>query len=42
MRAKCFTEDDKTLMIERVRTNQTSIQNKTFRLERIKEALLDL
>jgi len=28
-------------MIERVRTNQTGIQNKTFRLERIKEALLD-
>ena len=41
-RAKCFTEEDKTLMIERVRTNQTSIQNKTFRPERIKEALLDL
>ena len=41
MRAKCFTEEDKTLMIERVRTNQTGIQNKTFRPEQIKEALLD-
>ena len=29
-------------MIERVRTNQTGIQNKTFRPERIKEALLNL
>ncbi|OCL04199.1 MFS transporter [Glonium stellatum] len=41
MRAKCFTEEDKTLMIERVRTNQTGIQNKAFRPEQIKEALLD-
>src|ERR1700712_1615138 len=41
MRAKCFSEEDKALMIERVRTNQTGIQNKTFRPEQLKEALLD-
>lgn len=41
MRAKCFTEEDKALIIERVQTNQTGIQNKTFRPERIKEALLN-
>src|SRR5580692_3733285 len=41
MRAKCFIEEDKTLMIERVRTNQIGIQNKTFRPEQIREALLD-
>ncbi|KAF2477312.1 MFS transporter [Lindgomyces ingoldianus] len=41
MRAKCFSEEDKSLMIERVRSNQTGIQNKTFRAYQIKEALLD-
>ena len=28
MRAKCFTEEDKHLMVERVRVNQTGLQNK--------------
>lgn len=41
MRAKCFSEDDKKLMVERVRSNQTGLQNKKFRPYQIKEALLD-
>lgn len=41
MRAKCYSEEDKKLMIERVRSNQTGIQNKQFRAYQIKEALLD-
>jgi MFS family permease len=41
MRAKCFSEEDKKLMIERVRTNQTGIQNKKFRSEQVKDALTD-
>jgi sugar phosphate permease len=41
MRAKCFSEADKKLMVERVRSNQTGLQNKKFRAYQIKEALLD-
>ena len=41
MRAKCFTEEDKRLMVERVRSNQTGLQNKTFRSYQLKEALTD-
>lgn len=41
MRAKCFTEEDKRLMVERVRENQTGLQNKKFRREQAIEALLD-
>jgi hypothetical protein len=41
MRAKCFTEEDKKLMVERVRSNQTGLQNKKFRSYQLKEALLD-
>jgi hypothetical protein len=41
MRAKCFSEEDKKLMVERVRSNQTGLQNKSFRPYQIKEALLD-
>lgn len=41
MRAKCFSEEDKHLMVERVRSNQTGLQNKKFRSEQLKEALLD-
>lgn len=41
MRAKCFTEQDKHLMIERVRSNQTGIQNKKFRPEQVREAFSD-
>lgn len=41
MRAKCFSEDDKLLMVERVRDNQTGLQNKTFKKSHVYEALLD-
>ncbi|KAH8695513.1 putative 2-ketogluconate transporter [Talaromyces proteolyticus] len=41
MRAKCFTEEEKHLMIERVRSNQTGLQNKIFRAYQVKEAILD-
>ncbi|KAL5118387.1 hypothetical protein ACEQ8H_003736 [Pleosporales sp. CAS-2024a] len=41
MRAKCFSEEDKKLMVERVRSNQTGLQNKKFRGYQLKEALLD-
>lgn len=41
MRAKCFTEEEKRLMVERVRSNQTGLQNKQFRAYQVKEALLD-
>ena len=41
MRAKCFTEEDKHLMVERVRINQTGIQNKRFRKEQMLEAFKD-
>ncbi|KAF2834745.1 MFS transporter [Patellaria atrata CBS 101060] len=41
MRAKCFSEEDKTLIIERVRSNQTGLQNKHFRPEQVWEALKD-
>jgi hypothetical protein len=41
MRAKCFTEEDKRLMIERVRSNQTGMQNRVFRREQVVEALTD-
>ncbi|KAK9378442.1 major facilitator superfamily domain-containing protein [Kockiozyma suomiensis] len=41
MRAKCFSEEDKTLMVERVRSNQTGLQNRHFRREQLFEALRD-
>lgn len=41
MRAKCFTTDEKRDMIERIRDNQTGIQNRTFKSEQVVEALLD-
>lgn len=41
MRAKCFSEEEKKLMVERVRSNQTGLQNREFRAYQIKEALLD-
>lgn len=41
MRAKCFNEDDKRLMIERVRSNQTGLQNKQFRAYQVLEAFRD-
>ena len=41
MRAKCFSEEDKHLMVERVRDNQTGIQNRGFKKEQVWEALRD-
>ncbi|OJJ33604.1 hypothetical protein ASPWEDRAFT_87366, partial [Aspergillus wentii DTO 134E9] len=41
MRAKCFNEEDKHLMVERVRANQTGLQNKTFRAYQMWEAFRD-
>jgi hypothetical protein len=41
MRAKCFTEDDKRLMMERVRDNKTGVQNRVFRKEQMWEAFTD-
>lgn len=41
MRAKCFSEQDKRLMVERVRSNQTGIQNREFKKYQVYEALKD-
>lgn len=41
MRAKCFTEEEKHLMVERVRDNQTGVQNRTFKKYQLVEALCD-
>jgi sugar phosphate permease len=41
MRAKCFSEEDKKLMVERVRNNQTGLQNRSWRKEQLREALTD-
>ncbi|ORY55613.1 major facilitator superfamily transporter [Pseudomassariella vexata] len=41
MRAKCFSEEDKHLMVERVRDNQTGMQNRTFKKEQVYDALTD-
>ncbi|KAI0011437.1 MFS general substrate transporter [Xylariaceae sp. FL0662B] len=41
MRAKCFTEEDKRLMVERVRDNQTGLQNRVFKREQFYDALTD-
>ncbi|KAF3355278.1 hypothetical protein VdG1_04239 [Verticillium dahliae VDG1] len=41
MRAHCFTEAEKHEMVERVRDNQTGIQNKTFKRHQFFEGLTD-
>ncbi|TDZ21208.1 putative transporter [Colletotrichum orbiculare MAFF 240422] len=41
MAAKCFNEDQKRLMIERVRANETGIQNKTYKRYQMMEAITD-
>ncbi|KAK7739070.1 hypothetical protein SLS53_005968 [Cytospora paraplurivora] len=41
MRARCFSEEDKHLLVERVRENQTGVQNRTFKKYQIIEALRD-
>ncbi|KAJ1301039.1 hypothetical protein OPQ81_003460 [Rhizoctonia solani] len=42
MRAKCYSDEDKTLMVERVRANQTGLQNKVFKKEQAIEAFTDI
>ncbi|KAI5456458.1 major facilitator superfamily domain-containing protein [Mariannaea sp. PMI_226] len=41
MRAHCFTEQEKHEMVERVRDNQTGIQNRKFKKEQFIEGLKD-
>lgn len=41
MRAKCFTEQEKLEMVERVRDNQTGMQNRSWKWYQFKEGLLD-
>ncbi|KAI8627793.1 major facilitator superfamily domain-containing protein [Xylariaceae sp. FL1651] len=41
MRAKCFSEEDKRLMVERVRDNQTGLQNRLFKKKQVYDALTD-
>ncbi|KAK0724402.1 major facilitator superfamily domain-containing protein [Lasiosphaeris hirsuta] len=41
MRAKCFSEEDKHLMVERVRDNQTGLQSRKFRRDHMIEAFKD-
>lgn len=41
MKAKCFTEDKKRLLVERVRANETGIQNRTYKRYQIVEAVAD-
>ncbi|KAI1643242.1 putative MFS transporter [Daldinia loculata] len=41
MKAKCFDEDQKRLMIERVRANETGIQNKTYKRYQMLETIKD-
>lgn len=41
MKAKCFDEDTKRLMIERVRANETGIQNRTYKKYQLVESLTD-
>ncbi|KAL4878464.1 major facilitator superfamily domain-containing protein [Aspergillus karnatakaensis] len=41
MTAKCFSESDKRLMVERVRANDTGIQNKKFKKYQLVEAVTD-
>ncbi|KAF4459575.1 MFS general substrate transporter [Fusarium albosuccineum] len=42
MSAKCYSEDEKRLMIERVRHNETGIRNKKYKMYQVREALTDL
>lgn len=41
MTAKCYSEEDKRLMVERVRHNETGIQNRKYKKHQIIEALTD-
>ncbi|KAH8925564.1 MFS general substrate transporter [Atractiella rhizophila] len=41
MRAKCWSMEDRVKMVERVRANDTGIQNKQFKWYQFKEGLMD-
>ncbi|KAK1977240.1 major facilitator superfamily transporter [Colletotrichum cereale] len=41
MKAKCFSEEDKKLLVERVRSNRTGLQNRKFRKEQVWSAFRD-
>ncbi|KAF5388085.1 hypothetical protein D9615_000249 [Tricholomella constricta] len=41
IRAKCFSKEDRLLMAERVRKNNTGIQNREFKMYQAIEALVD-
>ncbi|QKX55285.1 uncharacterized protein TRUGW13939_02377 [Talaromyces rugulosus] len=41
MSAKCFSEEDKALMIERVRHNETGIENKNYKKYQVIESIKD-
>lgn len=41
MKAKCFTEDEKRLLVERVRANETGIQNREYKRYQVLEAVTD-
>ncbi|EED13903.1 2-ketogluconate transporter, putative [Talaromyces stipitatus ATCC 10500] len=41
MKVHCFSEEDKKLMVERVRKNRTGLQNRQFRKEQLCDALTD-
>ncbi|CAA7259541.1 unnamed protein product [Cyclocybe aegerita] len=42
MRANCFSPEDRLLMVERVRKNDTGVQNKKFKMHQAREALQDI
>jgi hypothetical protein len=37
MRAKCFDEETKTLILERLRVNELGVQEKKFKWEQLRE-----
>ncbi|KAK2053012.1 major facilitator superfamily transporter [Colletotrichum caudatum] len=41
MKAHCFSEEDKKLLVERVRSNRTGLQNRKFRKEQVWAAFKD-
>ena len=41
MKAKCWSEEDKVLLVERLRENELGVQNRQFKMEQAKEAALD-
>ena len=41
MKAHCWSEEDKKLMVERVRQNRTGLQNRKFRKDQVWDAVTD-